>query len=590
MDDVRLKYCVCCGTLLARLTLFAVQQIGFTMRTLLAGLMITTALPAFADTFEPDTNVTAALITGAGGVVTYSADVELPAGRHTVIVHLPRQNWGKSVLDTRFGDTNAVRIISQAAGTDFATPVIRPPSAEELSAQAALEAAIAKQRSFEQDYEAKQADLTAAQTQLQLLQVTAETGFGTPDAGLNAEQILAVAQALGDTTKQASLALAQAKTNLLAMEPQRKALRKAVTEARETLASVQPESHVELIQITTDIDVASPQSVTIEFDNLETASWQPYYVAELDQDGDTGVLQLHRKANIFVGNQGEKPLDDWANVNVTLSTANLADQIGTRIPQSDLRTLVDEARLRKTKSISGASYEANRRVMGDALAEPVIETQEESAIGVSFSGQTLLFNLGTNAVDWKTESTSFNIDTLTFDLDLYAMANAAQDENPFLYTDLKNETGGVLLSGPVSLHRDGTLIGDTYLPQLVPNQDEPVGLGPLYGIQLKRDILSVEEGDSGFITSKSEINRSFRTTLISSLSYDMPVKLLDVIPTSENEDLVIRMDASPRPSDENRKGKRGVLVWDLNLGAGDTEIVNFGYQMKWPSGQVPVQK
>lgn len=559
------------------------------MRPLLASLLLTTALPAFADTFELDTDVTAALITGNGGVVTYSADVALTPGRHTLISFLPATNYQDTVLDTRIGDPASVRIVAQSTTTEFAKPIRREPSAAETAAQDAFETAQAAQRAFEQSYEVKQAEVTAAQTQLKLLSVTAQNGFGTPENGINAEQLVAVATALAETTKAASLALATARTDLLAMEPQREQLRKDVQHAADVLSALKPQAHQDLVQITTQIDVTAAQTATVEFDNLEPAYWSPTYTAELTQDGTDGTLLLHREATVSVGRAGVKPLDAWGAVDITLSTASLSDRTDTRIPWPDIQTLIDESKLQKRKSVSGASYS---RMAADA-AEPMVLSLEvaETTNTTSFAGQTLLFTLGgKNSIDWSTESSSFTIDTLTFDVDLYAMANAATEENAFLYTDLKNETGGVLLAGPVELHRDGTLIGQTNLPKLVPNQDEPIGLGPLYGIQIKRDTLSVEEGDSGFITAKSEVNRSYRTTLISSLSYDMPTKLLDVIPTSENEDLVIRMDASPRPSDENRDGKRGVLVWDIDLGAGDAEVVNFGYQMKWPSGQIPINK
>ncbi len=558
------------------------------MRALMSALLLTTALPAFADTFELDTDVTAALITGNGGVVTYSADVALTAGRHTLITYLPGQIYEKTVLGIRVGDPASVRIISQSSTSEFAKPIRHEPSAKEVTARTAYEAALLAQRAFEQEYESKQAEITAAQTQLELLQVTAKTGFGTPDNGLNAEQLVAVAIALADTTKQAALALAAAKTDIFAMVPKRNELQRNVDHTAAVLTSVRPEEHTELFQLTTQIEVSTAQNAKVEIDNLEDASWSPTYTAELTQDGANGKLLLHREAVVSVGRAGSKPLDAWNGVDITLSTANLSERTDTYIPYPNIQTLIDANRLRKTKSVS-SSYDRVQSL--EAPLVEMVEFIEESSNGISFAGQTLLFTIGGKSnIDWATESSSFNIDTLTFELDLYAMANAANDQTAFLYTDLKNETGGVLLAGPVELHRDGTLIGRTNLPQLVPNQDEPIGLGPLYGVQIKRDTLSVEEGDSGFITSKSEVNRSYRTTLTSSLSYDMPVKLLDVIPTSENEDLVIRMDASPRPTDENRDGKRGVLVWAFDLASGDTETVNFGYQMKWPSGQTPIQK
>ena len=561
------------------------------MRALMSALLLTTALPAFADTFELDTDVTAALITGNGGVVTYSADVALPAGRHTLITYLPGQIYEKTVLGIRVGDPASVRIISQSSTSEFAKPIRHEPSAKEVTARTAYEAALLAQRAFEQEYESKQAEITAAQTQLELLQVTAKTGFGTPDNGLNAEQLVAVAIALADTTKQAALALAAAKTDIFAMVPKRNELQRNVDHTAAVLTSVRPEEHTELFQLTTQIEVSTAQNAKVEIDNLEDASWSPTYTAELTQDGANGKLLLHREAVVSVGRAGSKPLDAWNGVDITLSTANLSERTDTYIPYPNIQTLIDANRLRKTKSVSG-SYSTLELSQDEARSpEPVVVRAELTSNGTSFAGQILLFTLGgKSSIDWATDSSSFNIDTLTFELDLYAMANAANDQTAFLYTDLKNETGGVLLAGPVELHRDGTLIGRTNLPQLVPNQDEPIGLGPLYGVQIKRDTLSVEEGDSGFITSKSEVNRSYRTTLTSSLSYDMPVKLLDVIPTSENEDLVIRMDASPRPTDENRDGKRGVLVWAFDLASGDTKTVNFGYQMKWLSGQTPIQK
>lgn len=560
------------------------------MRTLMMGLLLTTALPAFADTFELDTDVTAALITGNGGVVTYTSEVALTPGRHTLVSFLPVAGYRDAVLDTRIGDPASVRIVAQSTTTEFAKPIKRLQSDQEVAAQNAFEDAQRARRVHGEKMDIKDADLKAATTQLNLIKITSNTGFGTPEAGINAEQVIAVTTALGELLKTATVNYTKAKTEYTEMVYEMRRLDEDVKFTKSVWDSLKPENHVDLVQVTTQIEVSAAQTAKVEFDNLEPAYWSPAYKAELTQDGAEGKLLLHRKATVQVGRAGVKPLDAWDAVDITLSTANLSDRTDTRIPWPDIQTLIDESRLQKRKSINGASYS---RMASDA-EEPVVESvelYEESPNSTSFAGQTLLFTIGgKSSIDWSTESSSFNIDTLSFDVDLYAMANAATEKNAFLYTDLKNDTGGVLLSGPVKLHRDGTLIGNTYLPQLVPNQDEPVGLGPLYGVQIKRDTLSVEEGDSGFISSKSEINREYRTTIISSLSYDMPTKLLDVIPTSENEDLVIRMNASPRPTDENRKGKRGVLVWDMDLGAGDTEVVTFGYQMKWPSGQVPVQK
>lgn len=558
------------------------------MKPLLAALLATTALPVFADTYELDTKVTDALITGQGGVVTYSAPLSLTPGLHTLTANLPFDGYQNAVVDVRFDGATGIRVVSQSSASNHANPIRQVASAKLQAAQDALDAALATQRTFEESYEAKQAAVTAAEFQVELARSTAKAGFGKQSDALQADQIASVAAAIADITRTAQQVIAKTRTELAAMDPKRKDLRQDVDHAEQVVKSLEPASYEQVQQFTTQIEVTQAQDVTVEIDNLQAAYWQPTYSADLAQTGATGTLQLHRTAVVSVAREGEKPLHDWEDVNITLSTADLQDRTSTNIPYPQLQRLVDEVQMRKSASMRSENVSGAAIRLDEPVPAPMAEMNDQNT-GPSFAGQTLLFELGSgHSIDWTTSSTTFNIDTLTFPVDLYAMANAAQDTNAFLYTDLKNETGGILLEGQVKLTRDGTTIGTTYLPRLSPNQTEPIGLGPLYGIRLQRDTLNVEQGDSGFITSKSEMEQSYKTTLFSALDYDMPVQLLDVIPTSEDEDLVIRMQARPTPDETNRKGKRGVLVWSLDLAAGTTKDVTFGYQMKWPSGKVPV--
>ncbi|PLS22709.1 DUF4139 domain-containing protein [Neptunicoccus cionae] len=558
------------------------------MKPILAALFATTALPAFADTLVLNTKVTEALITGQGGIITYSAPATLSPGTHSLIAYLPFGGYENAVPEVAFNGATGIRIISQSAANFHAPPIRRAPSAGLQVAIDARDKARASLRAFEESYEENQASLLAAELKLQLVRSTAETGLAGQQDAIQADQLTAVADAIGETARAAQQRIAAIKTELESMEPQRKALQDDLAHAEEIVERLQPRSHEQIRQITTRIEVSEPQSVTVEYDNLQPAYWQPTYSADLTQTGAKGTLELHRSAKVSVFREGEKPLHDWDNVKITLSTANLRDSTGTVIPYPDLKRLVDEVQARKSASVR-AEYDSSAMRMDAPAPAPMVEVAEEQPAGASFAGQTLLFDLGGgHSLDWGSATSTFNIDTLVFPADLYGMANAARDENAFLYTDLENDTGAILLAGQVDLSRDGTPIGTTYLPRLSPNQTEPIGLGPLYGIRLQRDVLGVAEGDSGFIASKSEINQSYRTTLYSALDYNMPVKLLDVVPTSEDEDLNIRLQATPAPDELNRDGKRGVLVWDLDLEAGTSQEVLFGYRMKWPVGKMPV--
>ena len=125
------------------------------MRTLLSALLLTTAIPAFADTISLNTDVTAALITGQGGVVTYSAVATLPAGRHTLIAHLPDSRYGEGPLDINFAEATGIRILSQTTATQFAEPLHRDEPAALQTAIKALDTAKATLRRFEETVETK---------------------------------------------------------------------------------------------------------------------------------------------------------------------------------------------------------------------------------------------------------------------------------------------------------------------------------------------------------------------------------------------------------------------------------------------------
>ncbi|GGA19212.1 DUF4139 domain-containing protein [Neptunicoccus cionae] len=559
------------------------------MKPILAALFATTALPAFADTIVLKTEVTEALITGQGGIITYSAPVTLTPGTHSLIAYLPVSGYENAVPEVQFGGADGIRVISQSAANFHAPPIRRTPSAGLQVAIDARNQAQAALRAFEERYEENQASLLAAELKLTLVRSTAETGLAGQRDAIQADQLTAVADAIGETARAAQQRIAAIKTELASMEPERTVLQEDLAHAQEIVERLQPRSHEQIRQITTRIEVTAAQAVTVEYDNLQPAYWQPTYAADLTQAGAKGTLELRRSAKVSVSREGEKPFHSWDDVKITLSTANLRDSTGTVIPYPDLKRLVDEVKARKSGSV-GADYETNVMRLDAPAPAPMVEAAEQPA-GANFAGQTLLFDLGDgHSMDWSAATSTFNIDTLVFSADLYGMANAARDENAFLYTDLENDTGGILLAGQVDLSRDGTPIGTTYLPRLSPNQTEPIGLGPLYGIRLQRDVLGVAEGDSGFITSRSEINQSYKTTLFSALDYNMPVKLLDVVPTSEDDDLNIRLQATPAPDELNRNGKRGVLVWDLELEAGTSQDVLFGYQMKWPVGKMPVPR
>ena len=63
-----------------------------------------------------------------------------------------------------------------------------------------------------------------------------------------------------------------------------------------------------------------------------------------------------------------------------------------------------------------------------------------------------------------------------------------------------------------------------------------------------------------------------------------PVRLMDLVPCSEQEDLEITFTADPAPSEENVEGQRGVLAWDFDLAPGEARSVTLTHALPGPGG------
>ncbi len=386
---------------------------------------------------------------------------------------------------------------------------------------------------------------------------------------------------LGDRARTALKEVSSAKTKLAALVRKRSDLVEAVEIAKAAVEAATPEyDGMALLTIAVQVDSAFAGALRIE--SLEPVSWKPVYTVDIEQDKTSGVLKLHRKAQVQrVGVGGAyKPFESWNDVSLVLSTAKLDESNATREPYPQIRGLQDKSS-KEYARLRSAEYDSPEPMM-----EPIVEVVEEAGgLGANFqAGQVLEFDLGGgHTLPWEPDGTLFTLDTLEIPIDFFAQANAARDDFAYLYTDITNASSALLLEGSGKLFRNGSLIGTITMPRLLPGQTEPLGLGPLYGIQIERTTKKVEQGQAGFITSSSEVDRQYRTTATSALDYPIMLKLLDVVPVSQDEDLEIDLDTNPNPTETNRDGKRGVLAWDLDLQPGETTVVDFGYQMSWPA-------
>ena len=63
-----------------------------------------------------------------------------------------------------------------------------------------------------------------------------------------------------------------------------------------------------------------------------------------------------------------------------------------------------------------------------------------------------------------------------------------------------------------------------------------------------------------------------------------PVRLTDLVPYSEQEDLEISFEANPAPSETDVEGQRGILAWEFDVAPGETKAVSLTHTLRWPEG------
>ena len=271
---------------------------------------------------------------------------------------------------------------------------------------------------------------------------------------------------------------------------------------------------------------------------------------------------------------------------VTLSTVNLGREAGVGIPRALIKRLYDPA---KSKGKFRPNVRSSYADAGLANSvEPMMMEVEEPAMRVGNStmiaGQTQIFEINAPLdIQSGKDITVVPLQDIEMDVDLYARVRNSE-QSGFLYADITNETGGRILPSTASLYRDGQYFGQFEMPEIVAGDEYPLQLGVLDGLRVDHSVIKREDGDRGLLSSSQIAESRFETAVSSLLDYDIPVRLYDRIPVSESEDLIVKEYAKPAITDRDIDGRRGVVSWNWDMIAGEKQVVEFGYDLSWPSG------
>jgi hypothetical protein len=139
----------------------------------------------------------------------------------------------------------------------------------------------------------------------------------------------------------------------------------------------------------------------------------------------------------------------------------------------------------------------------------------------------------------------------------------------------------------VSLFVDDVFVGASRQFNGIPaGAEAELPFGPIEGLRLERIVLNQNEGDRGIISRSNEQTKSIQIEISNLTNDTWPIRLLDQVPYSEQEDLKISWEAEPDATDVNVDNQRGILGWDLVLNPGEIRMIRLDQTLSWPDGML----
>lgn len=527
--------------------------------------LLPTAL--LADDIPLTSAVDAVTLYPQGATVTRAATFTAPAGRHELILtDLPKET---PLAAIRVKVDGAV-MGGVTARDDFVPPRDEDADAEIAAAEAEVERLENALRDGRSEVDAIRLEAQAAEARAAFLK---GLGEGDAVAGMDAAALRGLAAMIGDDTLAALRAAHEARARAEAAQRDLVPLEDELERARQALRALVPENATRaMLAVAVRSDAPAEGRVTVTY-AIPAAGWRPVYDLKLDRED--GRLTIERGAFLH-----QDTGENWRDVDVTLSTLRPAE----RTTPSDIhpwpRRIFDPEdlmpkELTRSEAEAGAAPEpaAGAALMADQA------TARFDGISVTYSYPDPV------SVASGADRVRLALGTVETRADLVAQAVPLNDSTAFLVARVTNDSGELILpTDEAMFYLDGQFIGRKPLDLIPSGGEAELAFGPIDGLQLTRTVLERDEGDRGMIRRSNEMREEVLVEVENLTGQSWPVRLLDRIPYSEQEDLEITWEAAPQPDGQDVNGKRGVLEWEFDLPAGATNAIRLSHRLTWPDG------
>jgi uncharacterized protein (TIGR02231 family) len=530
----------------------------------LSGLAAATA-PAAAEEIWVEAPIQAVTVYPLGATIIRESPITLPQGTSVVVVdHIPLGI-----------DANSIRVDGMAGASAQIQGVSVRRAEEDADGDPARQELVTQIEDLRDDLQALEDERAGLEAQRQFINNLIETGpagfadlLGAQGGGI--DQWQAAWDLVGEGVFRVERSLRD--VDLLARD-----IDEEIRELLDELANLPTEPpHLEIL-IETAAVAATELVLEVSY-RVSNAGWRPAYDAFLTTEAgdDEPSISLVRRAEIY-----QTTGEDWSDVAVTLSTTRPSG--GTQAPTVGEQVI--------------GVYEVNDRVAAAPAPGLAMEAAEAMALGGDANQPVGQLQAVADFGDFRADfvipvpvsiasgagARSVQLATDDAQARLFVEVAPRLAEVAYLTASFTVASEAPVLAGEVTLFRDDAYVGTGQIAFANPGEEISLGFGVDDQVRVTWTLASRDSGERGLLNRVAFVELEYRAIIDNNHSRDIEIMVVDRIPVSEHERVVVtRLEQTTEPTEEGVDGRRGVLAWTYGYAAGESREITIAYSISWP--------
>jgi len=543
----------------------------------LAASLLAAPSPTRGADLRSGSRIDAVIVYRAGARVTRLARVELPAGDSRVLLEgLPAELDDDSLRVEGKGTARA-RVFGVSA-----EPFTRATAAlpEVRAAEEKVEAVLGEDRAL--DDRIAQARARAKFAESLRASYSEERAKNLAVRGVSAKEW---ADLVGFVEGQ----LAGAAGDVRKAEAQKQEVARRLAAARADLEKLEAKRNETSKVVAVEVSAEKAGSLELAVSYLVgSASWRPVWDARLLPEASTVELTL-------LGTVSQRSGEDWAEARLAVSTAEpgrglwvpeLQPRWLQKLPPPMPRSLPMAAAPARAKAMD-ARAELTKEALGNVSAAPA--PAEEEALLDAPQAEAAMGLLAATFTAPRRESVDGAGRARTISLARYALkaevtrtAAPRADLSAYLTAKLQNDTGVPLLPGLARMSVGDEFVGRAPLGATPPGGELQLAFGADARVEVERKVLERRHETAGIVSKDDVIRYRVRTTVKNRYPAATAVRLLDLVPVSRDEAIVVKVLDGTTPATREDPERPGVRITELTLQPREEKVLELRYEVRFP--------